>query len=240
MDPIKQAFSKVKQDIAELKQELNKLKQELKQITTQQTQNQEKIYLKPPQNQENSPTHNTQQTDKQTHNSNNPTHIPTYNYPSQALKTLNLPISTGNRGVPTDKQTNRQTDRHIQNPTHNQEITKSQQSNDFEQARQALDSLDNIKKGIRRKFKRLTQQEMLVFSTLYSFEEQGQTDITYKILANHLNLSESSIRDYINRLINKGIPIIKTKQNNKQIILSISQDLKNIASLSTISKLRDL
>ena len=90
------------------------------------------------------------------------------------------------------------------------------------------------------KFKRLTQQEMLIFSTLYSLEEQNLDEITYKLISNNLNLSESSIRDYINRLIHKGIPIIKTRQNNKTISLKISENLKKIATLATILKLRDI
>ena len=80
---------------------------------------------------------------------------------------------------------------------------------------------------------------MLVFSTIYQFEEQ-KIESTYKIISEKLELSQSSIRDYAQRIINKGIPIIKTKVDNKKIILSISQDLKKIASLSTILKLREL
>ena len=99
--------------------------------------------------------------------------------------------------------------------------------------------LDNIKKEIRLKFKRLTDQEVLVFSTLYQInEETGPTD--YKTIAKKLGLTESSIRDYIGRLIKKGIPVDKKRINNKIIQLSISQNLKKIASLPTILQLRDL
>ncbi|MBU2104789.1 MAG: helix-turn-helix domain-containing protein [Nanoarchaeota archaeon] len=96
-----------------------------------------------------------------------------------------------------------------------------------------------MKKEIRLKFKRLTDQEILVFSTIYQFdEEKGFSD--YKTISERLNLTESSIRDYVRRLIHKGIPIEKTKINNKSIILKISENLKKIATLSTILKLRDL
>jgi predicted transcriptional regulator len=106
-------------------------------------------------------------------------------------------------------------------------------------ALQILESLDNLKKEIRLKFKRLTEQEILVFSTLYQFsEEKGWTD--YKLLSEKLNLTESSIRDYIGRLIKKGIPIEKVKINNKTIHLSVSANLKKIASLSTILQLRSI
>ena len=81
---------------------------------------------------------------------------------------------------------------------------------------------------------------MSVFSTLYLLEDQGAEEITYKAIADSLNLSESSIRDYILKLTSKGIPILKIRQNNKKITLSISQDLKNITNLTTINQLRDL
>ena len=53
-------------------------------------------------------------------------------------------------------------------------------------------------------------------------------------------MTESSIRDYIARLINKGIPVEKTKINNKTIQLKVADSLKKAASLATILKLRDL
>ncbi|NPE27183.1 hypothetical protein HNV12_04245 [Methanococcoides sp. SA1] len=212
MDPIKEAFSKIKQDIIFLKEELQDIKSQISTIS-------------------NTPTHNTLSTHQQT---DNPTHnqtFSTHNYPIQPSYIQNNHISTGNEGVPTNTQTHQQTHQQTENSTYN---------SDFKQANEILESLDNIKKEIRLKFKRLTPQEMLVFSTLYSFEEQNIQEITYKLIANQLTLSQSSIRDYINKLINKGVPIQKTKQNNKTIILNISSDLKNIATLATIKTLREL
>ena len=80
---------------------------------------------------------------------------------------------------------------------------------------------------------------MLVFSILYQLEEE-QKIVDYKTISKKLNLSESSIRDYIGRLINKKIPITKEKVGNKKVILHISKDLKQIATLSTLLKLREL
>ncbi len=215
MDPIKEAFLKIKKDIFYLKDEISQLKIQIKNTQTTPTHNLPQTY---------------QQTDKQTNTQTTPTH----NRTVEPLYTPNYDSSTGNKGVPTDKQTNRQTDQQSNNYT--QTISNS----DFKQANNMLTSLDNIKKGIRLKFKRLTPQEMLVFSTLYSLEEQNTNKITYRTLALQIKLSESSIRDYINKLINKGIPIEKIKQNNKLIILKISPDLKNIATLATICQLREL
>ena len=111
----------------------------------------------------------------------------------------------------------------------------------MEEVSNIIDSLDAIKRNLRRQFKQLTEQEFLVFSTLYQFDDSHQHEvIDYTILATTLNLTESSIRDYISRLIKKGISIEKTKINNKKVHLSISPNLKKIATLSTIMSLRDI
>ena len=102
-----------------------------------------------------------------------------------------------------------------------------------------LEQLDSIKKELRFKIKRLTNQEMLVLSTIYQYEDQGKV-IDYSSLSQVLNLSESSIRDYITRIIAKKIPIVKEKYNNKKIIIHISPNLKKLASLNTLLSLREL
>ena len=180
-----------------------------------------------------------------------PTHNPTVPTDIKALNGQFLGISTGNGGVPTDRQTNRQTDQqtnqHIKNDfsadfnTQNT-LNKSSHNNEeksISNAVKMLDSLDGLKKEIRLKFKRLTDQEITVFSTIYQFEEENIA-ANYKSLSKKLNLTESSIRDYVGRIIKKGIPIEKVKINNKQIELHISEDLKKIATLNTILQLRDL
>lgn len=243
------------QSIKQINQQINP---ELNKITPNPIQNSHQLqdnYQHLPQFNQTIPTQNPTINNTST---DNPTQNPTITYPSQSLKLQNIGVSIGNRGVPTDKQTNRQTnqqtDKYLENNQFNNQINYSDNLNkdnqthtkiykeisDFERAKNILDSLDSIKKEIRLKFKRLTPQEMSVFSTLYSLQEQNFTEITYKLIANNLNLSESSIRDYINKLIKKGIPIQKIRQNNKKITLSVSQDLEKIASLSTIKKLIEL
>ncbi len=167
----------------------------------------------------------------------NPTnqHInPTDNDPIKPLKEENIVFSTGNEGVPTDKQTNQQTNQQTQNTLKNTQNTPNSISNAIE----LLSSLDSVKKEIRLQFKRLTDQEMAVFSAMYQIdEEKGYSD--YKLLSDKLNLSESSIREYVGKLTKKGIPVEKYKINNKSIQLKISQNLKKIANLSFIMQLRD-
>jgi len=162
------------------------------------------------------------------------------NNSSEALYGQDITFSTGNKGVPTDKQTNRQTNSQEAVYLGNDQKKAQNGISDFQKASEILENLDNIKKEIRLKFKRLTNQEMLVFSTIYGLEEQKTPEINHKILAKKLNLSESSVRDYINKLINKGIPIDKVRQNNKKILLRVSSDLRSIAPLSTILMLREL
>ena len=180
-----------------------------------------------------------------------PTHNPAHNSFFKPQNASILGISNGNEGVPTDRQTNQQTNQQtdfiskkefLEDFNSSSEINSSSyniKNNSINDAVKILDSLDNIKKDIRLKFKRLTEQELTVFSAIYQLdEENGYSD--YKLLSKRLNLTESSIRDYIGRLIKKGIPIEKAKINNKQIQLNISNNLKKIATLNTILQLREL
>ncbi len=225
MDEIKNAFSKVKQDIDSIREELDSLKQVVYE-TKEQISEISKIlnelafsYKNEPKLGLETPTDNLQ-------NPTYPTHIPTDNLPLKPLKGQNMGISTGNEGVPTNRQTDKQT---------NQQTEKTY----FGDALEILNSLDNIKKEVRNKFKRITDQEFLVFSTIYQMSEETSF-VDYKSLSQKLSLTESSIRDYVGRLIKKGIPVEKTKINNKMIQLSISEKLKKIAPLPVIFQLREL
>ncbi len=266
-EQIKQAFSRVKEDIFSLGDELNKFKlmmaeirNDLKILTKafndmrekeflaeNNTKNQEKILIHTPTDNEN----------KSTNQQINPTHeeIPTDKLLHYVLKRQNIPLSTGNEGVPTNKQTNKQKNQHIiqhinlppttpintqlpeQLPTTEQ--IKESRIDQLSRIDELLSSLDALKKELRLKVKRLTSQEMAVFSMLYSLENQGN-EVDYPLLAEKLKLSETSIRDYISKITRKGIPITKEKLNNKKILLHLSQDFKKIASLDTIIKLREL
>ena len=230
MEPVKEAFSKVKQDIEFLKEEMTNLRKDL--IETRESLIDICEILKENSKKKEKET----STDRQMIKTNDPK-TSTDNMSEKPLNAQNLGISTGNEGVPTDRQTDRQTDQQTHNSSYNQE--KEGEDNSIDNAIQILESLDNLKKEIRLKFKRLTEKEVLVFSTLYQCsDEKGYTD--YRELSEKLKLTESSIRDYVGRLIKKGIPLDKIKINNKMIHLSISPNLKKVASLSTILKLRSI
>jgi len=205
MDPIKEAFQKIKEEMTELKLHISQIYQEIDNINrTLKNKTQINQTLDTP----------SFLVDKQTDTS-------TDNLPLEALKSENMPFSTRNKGVKTDRQTLQQTD------------------NRLNQVPEILETLGNIKEEVRFIFKKLTRKEIEIFSLIYQLEEQGLV-VDYSILAQKLNITESSIRDHILRIIKKGIPIEKTKENNKKVILTISRNLKEIAPLSTILKLMDV
>jgi hypothetical protein len=224
---VKEAFERVKSDMKCLQEDISFLTIEINDLKTQISSIfftlQELVTSKnDPTHPKNNPTHPV-----------NPTDNPTLPYEIGGLKCQNLDTSIRNRGVPTVKQSNNPTD----NPTYL--LPSVTLENNISEATELISNLDIIKKEIRHKFKTLTTQEMLIFTTIYQLEEQLNQDIDYRLLSQKLSLSESSIRDYVNRLIKKGIPLAKIKFNNKKISLKISENLKKIASLQTILNLRE-
>lgn len=254
MDPLKEAFDKIKQDIEELRDTIFALSHEVNSIKK------EHVSFYPISNMIYIPTDNFALNYHKTTSTNNYlySHTPSLNLDSQtdnqtekegleSLKKENISFSNGNKGVQTDRQTDNPSDRQLI-PTetnssleNNLNLKPSQVplQSTLSYANEVISSLDHLKSDISSKFNSLTTQEITVFSALYSLEDEQTQEITYKLLANKLSLTESSIRDYINKLIQKGIPICKTKQNNKKILLSIDPSLKKIASLPTILALRE-
>ena len=123
--------------------------------------------------------------------------------------------STGNEGV-FNKQTNTQTNK--------QTLNKQTQA------------LNGFNEDIEAHFRDLTKQEFLVFLSLYQLEEE-LGDVKFSDLADYLHLSESSIRGYINRLIQKGSPVLRKRINNKIINLSLSPDFLNLNLKKRLSDL---
>ncbi len=222
MDHLKEAFRKVKEDINYLREQNQILSSEISKIK-------EKLYLILDFLQENQSRLTKEDSTFVQKNPTNQTDNSTHLLPFKPLNHQKSGISTGNQGASTDRQTDRQTDKTLQNTP----------LKTIDDAVNVLNSLNSIKKEIRLKFKQLTEQEISVFSAIYQLdEEKGYAD--YNQLSKKLNLTESSIRDYVGRLLRKGIPIEKKRINNKFIQLNVSQNLKKIASLSTILSLRDL
>lgn len=94
--------------------------------------------------------------------------------------------------------------------------------------------IEEIKQNLNKVFQTLTNREFKVFMTVYSLEEQHNSPTTYAELAHNLDLSTSSIRDYISELMRKGAPIKKEKSRNGIAYVSVLPEFK---SLNLISKL---
>ena len=259
-DPIKEAFSKIKQDISGLQEQITALHSNILWLSNQienvnrtlQNTKSTPNMQNPAETPQNLPKdwkvddsnrlNPAENPNKQTNRQTNPTSpsFPTDNLPLYGLKEPNTSISTGNEGVPTNSQTVKQTDANQANSIENaQNASKTDRITQIQRVSDMLESLDNIKKEIRSDFKHLTKQEMAVFAAIYSLEEQGFV-VDYSLISQKLSLSESSIRDYCQRIIKKGIPLAKSKENNKKVIVGISPELKKIASLQTILSLREL
>ena len=219
-DPIKESFSKVKEDVISIKEAINILSDELNSI-----RNNLYLFNRTLNEMKNQTDLLKIQTDRQI--------TPTDRQTLQLPTPRKIEVSIGNKGVPTDRQTDQQTDRHIQ------KFALPHQQSPTETASTILNSLDTLKKDLRLKFKKLTPQELNIFSLIYQLEDQGFV-VDYPLLAQKTNLSQSSIRDYTLKLISKGVPLDKKKENNKQIALSIPQNFKKIASLDTILRLKEL
>lgn len=201
--------------------------------------------INPAQNQENQAQKQQKSAQNSYFNTNSVHKMPQY-----ALKTQYTKTSTGNKGVPADRQTDQQADKNI-NFYDETDFSKKISSKipfytgnegvEFSQISpysDALDTIESLKTDIASKFRKLTQQEFAVFAAIYQLGEEGLI-VDYPLLASKLKLTESSIRDYAQKLIKKGIPIIKNKENNKRIFISIDQNLRKIASLPSILALRE-
>ena len=129
-------------------------------------------------------------------------------------------ISTGNEGV-LNKQTNKQTNKQLNKQT-------------------ILDQTGEISKfqlNIEEFFRTFTKQELLVFLTIYQLEEELKRKIKFSDISSRLNLSESCIRGYIKRLLQKGAPLLREKINNKIVLVSLSPDFRD---LNLKNKLSDI
>lgn len=203
---IKEAFEKIREDMLFLSQELIAVKEELQELRHILHSN---TY----------PTHN-----------QHPTHNPTHNFQIYSLNKPNFHSSIGNEGVPTDRQ---QTDNRHSNTSSNQLKRTSDSSLDVPEIASIL---GDLKQDLREKFKKLTRQEFLIFSVLYTLEEELK-NVTYKDIAQRTGLAESSVRDYILKIEHKGLPISRERINNKIVLLKIPKEFKEITTLNTLNDL---
>ena len=84
---------------------------------------------------------------------------------------------------------------------------------------------------------KLTTVEKEIFLALYSICEQ-QEYATYKEIGDSVNLSETLIMNYITILIEKGVPIIKS-YNDDKTKLKLSSYFKDLQTKSNILKITE-
>jgi len=177
-------------------------------------------------------------------------------------------ISTGNRGVSTLRQTDTQTfdtpsfplddkpSEDFDTSTHSSTDTSTHIRHTPEKLRHFDTSFDtssttksgikdltnlmeSLKSDLKKKFESLTKQEFFIFSVLFTVDKT-QNQVTYQDLAVRTGLTPSSIRDYIQRIGQKGIPIIKERINNKLTVLKIPPELRNLATLDNLMRIRGI
>jgi len=90
-----------------------------------------------------------------------------------------------------------------------------------------LTSFENFRQ-VEEVFKSLTKQEFLTFMTLYQLEDDLNRNLTYSELSKYLKLSEGCIRTYLSQMIKKGLPIVKTRHNNKLILLGVNSHFRDL------------
>ncbi|OIO40388.1 hypothetical protein CO154_00625 [Candidatus Pacearchaeota archaeon CG_4_9_14_3_um_filter_31_7] len=143
----------------------------------------------------------------------------------------NKPISIGNKGVPAIRQQSDNNQTTVQQP----KIEKIQSNKENIQEDDISKITDRIKEKYEQSFKKLTQQELNIFYILYDLQTKD-IPVDYKLLAEESKLTQSSIRDYVSRLIDKGIPVEKKRLNNQKILLKIKKGFKELITIDSILK----
>jgi hypothetical protein len=90
-----------------------------------------------------------------------------------------------------------------------------------------VEEFKSLKNKLNSSFKALSRQELKTFLTLYELEENGLNP-SYKAISYKMQLSEPCIRAHICSLFKKGIPIEKTKVNNRLTLIFIKKDFKSL------------
>ena len=144
------------------------------------------------------------------------------------------PFSIGNEGVSALRQ-------QIGTPSAHLELrNRREEVKDIREMRESAalgENVEKLKQALKEIFKTLTKQEFYVFSLLYQLEEELKRPVTYGDLASRTQLTPNSIRDYISKLMAKKVPIIKEKHNNRQILLKVAPELRNLETLESLMRL---
>lgn len=109
--------------------------------------------------------------------------------------------------------------------------------------RQSTTMIDNAQKrplmvDLKRLFNRLTDREFSVFIAIYKLEEETGL-VTYTDVARLLKIRETTIRDYVTELINRGFPVVRERYFNQKVSLYIKKDFRNLQIADKLLKIRE-
>lgn len=89
-------------------------------------------------------------------------------------------------------------------------------------------NIQSLKKELESRFETLTNQEFLVFLTIYQLEEDLGRPVTYIDLSTKLALTSGCLRGYVSSIIHKNLPVIKSKINNRTLTLTINPEFRDL------------
>ena len=135
---------------------------------------------------------------------------------TQTFDTPSFPVDdkpTGDSDTSTDNSTHSSTHlRHIPEKLRHFDTSFDTSTHPQRGINDLTNLMESLKSDLKKKFQSLTKQEFYIFSVLFTVDKT-QNQVTYQDLAVRTGLTSSSIRDYIQRISQKGIPILKEKVN---------------------------
>ena len=99
-----------------------------------------------------------------------------------------------------------------------------------------FDEIKILQEDIKRQFEGLTKQEFLTFLTIYQLEEELEI-VRFNDIAKRLKLSESCVRAYVTKLLEKNIPIVKKRINNRIINLSLLPEFRKLGLKKSLTNM---
>ncbi|MEK6903925.1 MAG: hypothetical protein AABW64_04760 [Nanoarchaeota archaeon] len=136
-------------------------------------------------------------------------------------------VSIGNKGVVDDRQLSMVNSRRL-----------STMIDDDQRSTTTHEDLATLNQTLILRFKTLTDREFSIFLAIYELERQLGGEVTYIDLANKLNLTESSVKTHVNRILSKRIPISKERFFNRKSSLSIKKGFKDPTIVAELIKMR--
>jgi len=122
----------------------------------------------------------------------------------------------------------------MNNSTKHSETPSNQQLDTTEALKSTLSELSQT---LTLAFQSLTDREFSVFAAIFELQRQ-LPEVTYTDLAQKLTISEPTVRNIVNQLITKKMPLQKVRFFNRKVSLSVSKDFQDLNLLTKLIKLR--